>query len=241
MNGQRAASDVVRLVALIGALAMPPAAEGAGRPVTFAAEDGTPLSATLYEAAGRPAPAVVLVPMLHRTQADWEGLASRLSADGITALAMDLRGHGRSGGTASDLGAMTGDVRAAVLWLTAWPSVRSGGIGLVGASLGANLALLAGAELPAVALVAVLSPSLEYRGVRVGAEVMTRLGARPVWMAASTEDPLALRTLKALAEVGAGRREQYLSTAVAHGTNLLAADESVGTALVDWLRQRLLS
>ena len=65
---------------------------------------------------------------------------------------------------------MTQDVRAAVQWLSTRPSVRPDAIGVVGASLGANLALLAAVDQPLVRVVAAVSPSLDYRGVRVGPE-----------------------------------------------------------------------
>ena len=41
-----------------------------------------------------------------------------------------------------------------------------------------------------------------------------------------------------MAGAGASR---YQTPTVAHGTNLLAADASFASGLVDWLRQRLLS
>ncbi|MGE0463330.1 MAG: alpha/beta hydrolase [Vicinamibacterales bacterium] len=223
------------------AWAIPCAAEAAGRPVTLSSLDGTTLAGQLYEAASRPAPAVVLVHMLSRSKADWDVMAQELERRGLTALAIDLRGHGASAGSASALGEMVQDVRAAVQWLAARPTVRPGSVGVVGASLGANLALLAAVEQPLVRVVAAVSPSLDYRGVRAGTDVMRKLGDRGVWLAASTEDPYALRTLKELAENTTVPRDQQLSTVAAHGTQLLAADPILARALVDWLHQRLLS
>ena len=73
----------------------------AGRAVTLASLDGTALAGQLYEASPRPAPGVVLVPMLGRTRADWDEIAQQLEAGGITVLAVDIRGHGGSGGSTS--------------------------------------------------------------------------------------------------------------------------------------------
>jgi acetyl esterase/lipase len=112
---------------------------------------------------------------------------------------------------------------------------------VAGASLGANLALLAALDLPFVRAVGAVSPSLDYRGVRVGPDLMRKLGDKPVWLAASSEDPLAVRTMHELTADGTGVRDQQLSPIAAHGSNLLAADKSLARALVDWLRQRLLS
>jgi len=216
-------------------------AAAAGRPVILASADGATIAATLHEAGARPAPGVVLVPMLYRTRNDWDGVGQGLAAAGITALAIDLRGHGGSSGAADSLPGMVQDIRAAVEWLGRRPNVRPDALGVAGASLGANLALIAAADMPAIRAVAAVSPSLDYRGVQVGSDVMRRIGARAVWLAASTEDPLALRTLKELTgDSGSGNREQYLSPVAAHGTRLLDADGSVSRALVDWLRRRLL-
>jgi alpha-beta hydrolase superfamily lysophospholipase len=215
--------------------------EASGRAVTFPSLDGTPLSGEIFEASSRPAPAVVLVHMLTRSKSEWGNLPDRLQDAGITALAIDLRGHGGSSGSAQVLADMVQDVRAAAQWLSARPGVRPGSIALVGASLGASLALLAAVELPSIRAIALLSPSLDYRGLRTDAGLIKRLEGRSLWMAASAEDPLALRTLHDFAEEPSGPREQIISNAVAHGTVLLERDTEVGRALVDWLRRSLLS
>lgn len=211
----------------------------AGRLVQLAGVDGTPLVGMFYEAASRPSPAVVLVHMLGRSKDDWADVAELLQSAGITALAIDLRGHGRSGGSSAELSEMVGDVRAAVGWLSAHPSIREAPIAIAGASLGANLAALAAADSSAVAAVALVSPSLDYRGVRLDAGVMKKIGQRRVWLAASTEDPYAVRTVKELTPEGSSH-EQQLSAIRGHGTTLIRADEQIRRALVDWLRRTLI-
>jgi dienelactone hydrolase len=211
----------------------------AGRIVTLAASDGIPLTAMFYEASPRPAPLVVLVHMLGRSKDEWETVAERLQETGISALAIDLRGHGRSAGNGSELTKMTADVQGALTWAASQPGVRAGAIAIVGASLGANLAALATANSPTVRAVALISPSLDYRGLRLDAGVMKKIGDRPVWLTASTEDPYALRTVKELAGEG-GAREQRLSSVRGHGTALFSADQDLARALVDWLRRTLI-
>lgn len=212
----------------------------AGRPVTFAAHDGVTLAGMLYEASPRPAPAVVLVHMLGRSKDEWVGLAEALQDNGVTVLAVDLRGHGQSGGNGSDLPLMMGDVQAAISWIASRPGLRPAIVGVAGASLGANLAALAAADTPLVKVVALISPSLDYRGIRLDAAVMKRLADRAVWLAASTEDAYALRTVRELTGDSSGA-EQRLSTRRGHGTALLAADQELARALVDWLKARLIS
>ena len=238
-----ALAKVVGRMVLAVALAasMASTAQASGRAVTFPSLDGTSLAADYFEASARPAAAVVLVHMLMRSKADWGNLPDRIQDAGITALSIDLRGHGASSGSSQPLANMVQDVRAAVLWLAARQGVRPGSIGLVGASLGASLSLLAAVELPAVRAIALLSPSLDYRGLRTDVNLVKRVGGRSMWFAASAEDPLALRTLRDFAAENSGPREQMISNTVAHGTGLLERDADVGRALVDWLRRSLLS
>ena len=228
-------------IALAGVVAMAVSSEASGRAVAFPSLDGTALTGEYFEASARPAPAVVLVHMLSRTKSEWGNLPDRLQEAGITTLTLDLRGHGGSSGSAQALPEMVQDVRAAVQWLAGRPGVRPGSIGLVGASLGASLSLLATVELPAVVAVALLSPSLDYRGLRRAVNLVKRVGSRRLGLAASAEDPLALRTLRDFAADPSGPREQLISSTAAHGTALLERDAEVGRALVDWLRRSLLS
>jgi alpha-beta hydrolase superfamily lysophospholipase len=228
-----------RALLIVAAVLVAVPAWAAGRVVNLAATDGTPLVGMFYESSARPAPGVVLVHMLGRSKDDWALFAERLQSAGLTVLAIDLRGHGRSGGNASDLTAMVSDVQAAVGWLAAHPSVRPLPIGIVGASLGANLAGIVAADSPVVRAVALVSPSLDYRGLRLDASVMKKIGDRPVWLTASAEDPYAVRSVKELAGENASR-EQRLSAVRAHGTSLFNADHDLARGLVDWLRLRLI-
>jgi dienelactone hydrolase len=215
----------------------------AERTVTFRTEDGVTLTATWHEPSHRPAPAVILVHMLNGSRRDWEGVASRLAADGIGALAIDLRGHGDSQRVPMpeappEFTAMAADVEAARRYLGSRPDVQASRIGIAGASLGANLAaLVAGAD-PLVKSLALLSPSLDYRGVRIEAAVR-KYGARPLLLVSSDDDAYAGRTVKDLQKAGSGTRETIRLSAAGHGTHMLARDPDLGRTLVEWFRRTL--
>jgi pyridoxine 5-phosphate synthase len=226
-------------VVLLSILLAAPDAAAAGTRVSFASADGVTIAGEFYEAPARPAPGVVLVHMLSRSRGDWGSLPDRIRDAGISALAIDLRGHGQSSGSPQELQAMIQDVRAAAQWLATRPSVRGDQIAIVGASLGASLALLAALESPQVRALGLLSPSLDYRGLRTDTPLIKRLGARSIWLAASDKDPLALRTMRDIAAEPSGPREQHLSITLAHGTVLLDKDGDLSRALVDWLRRSL--
>jgi pimeloyl-ACP methyl ester carboxylesterase len=111
-------------------------------------------------------------------------------------------------------------------------------VAIVGASLGASLAVLAAADIPSVRGVVLVSPAADYRGVRLDGAVR-KYGARAMLLIASSEDPYALRTVRGLVSDATSGREQRLSSVAAHGTILLDRDPDVASALVDWLRRTL--
>lgn len=212
--------------------------------LTLRTEDGVAIAAELRPAAsGRPAPGVILVHMLTRTHDDWQPLAGRLSDAGLAVVAIDLRGHGASGaataGDPEDMSASVLDVKAARVFLTGHADVCSGRIGIAGAQVGANLAILEAAYDPLVRSVALLSPGIEYRKVRADA-AMRKYNERPALILASTEDSYASRSVRELSTMGAGIRDLRLVTGAGHGTVMLARQPDLIGVLVDWFRRTLL-
>lgn len=218
-------------------LLIPSSVLAAGRGVSFRAEDGRTINAVMFEPAQRPAPAVVLVPMLGRPKEDWDAVGQRLADANILALAIDLPGQSDPGDS-KVLSGWNADVGAAVLFLASRQEVRPGGIGVAGASLGANLAALAAADLQSVHSLALISPSLDYRGVRIEGP-MKQYGGRQAMLVASSHDPYAARTVRELAKDPPGTREVRLSDTAAHGTVLLARDPDLVRVLVDWFQATL--
>lgn len=202
------------------------------RRVTFRAEDGATLAGAYYEPSQRPAPGIVLLHMWRGSHADWDRTASQLSDAGFAVLALDYRNN-------DELGAYAIDVRAAKSFLRGRPEVTSGSIGIAGASIGANLAVLDAADDPAVRSIALLSPGIDYKGLRIEA-ALKKFGARPALLAGSTKDPYAARSIRRLTTIGPGLREVRLTDSIAHGTVLLSRDSELMAALVDWFKRTLL-
>jgi dienelactone hydrolase len=240
----RAVQSVGLVLVLIALGFNNPAGARAGTErVTIRTDDGVSLAATWYEPSGRSA-AVILVHMLHKSRRDWEPVASRLASEGIGALTLDLRGHGESSGTvpegdAADYSVLIRDLIAARRYVATRSDVQPSRIGIAGASIGANLAVLESSADGAVASLALLSPTADYRGLRIDA-AMKKYGTRPVLLIASDDDAYSMRSVKELQKAGGGTREVLILNHAGHGTVMLGHDPDLARTLVDWFRRTLL-
>jgi dienelactone hydrolase len=225
-------------------LTLPPwtASASTHQDVHFVTEDGVSIAATLY-LPSRPGPAVVLIHMQTRSRQDWEAVGPALADAGLVALAIDLRGHGASDprpvGPGAKDGGIAADLRAARSYLATRRDVTPGKLGLLGASIGANLAVVAAAADPTVRSIALLSPGLDYQGLRTQAN-LNRYGDRPALLVGSREDSYVMITLRRLSGEGTGLREQLVLDGAGHGTTMLARHPGLVGVLVDWFKRTLL-
>ena len=229
------------LALLVVALAGP-ALAAEPQPVSFTTRDGVLITGSLVLPDKRPAPAVVLLHMMTRSRHDWDGAAQKFADAGIAALSIDFRRAGQPQTDArggDDLSDLVLDVEAARSYLAARPEIAAGRIGIAGASVGANAAAIAAGNDAAVKSLALLSPSLEYRNLRMDA-ALKKFGSRPALLVASSEDPYALRSARGMVTMGDGPRELRVLSGAGHGTVMLGRDPDLITALVDWFLRTLL-
>jgi dienelactone hydrolase len=135
---------------------------------------------------------------------------------------------------------MVKDLQAARQFLAGRSDGAGDRIGLVGASLGANLAVLVTASDPSIRALVLLSPTLDYRGVRI--EQAARKINRPMLLVASREDAYAWRTIRELTNPKlkeSVNRELLLLDQAGHGTSMIAHDTSVIQAILDFFRRTL--
>jgi len=225
-------------------LQVSPALAAEPQTVTFLARDGVQISGVLHVPEKRPAPAVVLLPMLGRTHRDWDGAAVRFVEAGIAVLAVDFRQIPSADTESADSAgspykSLVLDAEAARAYLAARPEVNSGRIGMAGASLGANVAVLAAGNDPTVRSLALLSVSLDYRGLKLE-QALKRFASRPALLVASSEDPFALRSARQAVTMGEGPRELRVLSGAGHGSVMLSREPDLATALVDWFIRTLL-
>jgi pimeloyl-ACP methyl ester carboxylesterase len=195
----------------------------------FPAIDGTQLDGVLVGSG----PAGVV--LLHQHPADLCGFwpyAVYLSKRGLQALAIDLRCYGESACPQADdaKSRVVDDVAGAVAVLRAHGAKR---IALVGASLGASTALLAGAALrPPVAAVVSLSTGKFDLATILGGSTPLDTGSAakrlsvPVLFAVARDDPnLPVEQVQALYRVAPAKDKQFVilggSSTALHGWDLL--------------------
>jgi dienelactone hydrolase len=200
--------------------------------------EGLILAGTYVGVPGVPSPAVLLLHMYGKDRTTWSDFALRLQGAGVASLAIDLRGFGGTGG-GEDWKLAIEDVRAALAWQSAQPGVDKDKLAVVGASIGANLSMLVGAEDATIAAIGLLSPGFDYFRVKIDQEMMRQYGARPALLAAAESDGYSAETVRSLAQAAQGKVDLLLYPGSAHGTDLLQAHADFGDRLLKFLAESL--
>jgi len=202
--------------------------------VTLSGAQGLELQGTHMPAANAEAPAVLLLHMYGSDRRSWQSYAEDLAAAGIASLAIDLRGHGDTGGE-EDWELAQQDVAAAFDWLQANPGVDPSRVGILGASIGANLALVQASSYPVnVAAAALLSPGLDYFRVEIEGLAKEAQGV-PLFLAASENDGYSAETVRILAEEAPGNNTLSVFDGASHGTDMFASHPELADTLTQFL------
>jgi acetyl esterase/lipase len=202
------------------------------------AEDGLEIRGTYLAGRNPDGSAALLLPMYGADRATWAAFAEALADSGLASLAIDLRGQGATGG-AEDWGLARSDVSRAFDWLAGQPGIDPDRIAVIGASIGANLALVQAASSPgAVAAVGLLSPGFDYFRVRIDG-LTPQLGDTPLFLAASEGDGYSASTVRQIAGEAGGRPTLVVLDGSAHGTALFAAHPELERMLIQFVKESL--
>lgn len=202
-------------------------------PMSFSMADGLVIAGTYRGARIRPAPALLLLHGLGGSRDDWFDFAARMQDAGFSSLAIDLRGQGVTGG-AVDWRKAQDDVRFIFEQLRALPGVDPRRVSVVGAGIGANLALVMCALVPECHSLVLLSPALDYEGV-VTQEAMALYGNRPVLIAASRVDGTSGTDSAVLDSLARGDHRLLVYEGDAHGIVLLRTQPNLAEIVARWL------
>ena len=203
--------------------------------VSFKTDDGWTIRA-IYHAPKKGRPVAIMVHGVAAGKGEYAPLAEALAKRGIGSLAIDLRGHGESlsgptGKTdfqgfdaAGEWPKAQKDIEAAAAYLQG-RGIAAARLCYIGASIGANLVSWAK---PRPLWLALLSPGVDYRGVRLARPP----AGLPVLVAASAPDAYAFRTAQAYAEASPGA--VFLQARQGHGAQMFSDPEFL-KALADWI------
>jgi acetyl esterase/lipase len=164
----------------------------------------------------------------------WGLFAVQLQQAGYNVLAVDLRGTGATGGKI-DWGKATQDVGIVLNRLRTLPGVDRRRLGVVGAGIGANLALAACADIPDCKYVVLISPRLDDSGVKT-ADAITRYGNRALFMVASRGDVPGGADSIALDKLAQGDHKLQLVEGTARGMALLSTQSGLAGTIIEWMK-----
>ncbi|HKX21166.1 MAG TPA: alpha/beta fold hydrolase [Nitrososphaeraceae archaeon] len=224
-----------------------------GERVVFTSEDGVLLVGSYYKPTigtndSTSTSSVILLHMLGVDRSTWDKFAQELSKNGYAVLSVDLRGHGESTKQGNhtisyqsfmpkNFKNMTLDVKAAKKYLIGEKNANPNQISIIGASIGANLALNYAASDQSINSVILLSPGLNNRGISTLDTIMKYKG--PIYIVTAEDDSDSAKDSKILCEkITCAENLKIFENTTVHGTDMLS-DKMVGSRLqniiLSWL------
>jgi predicted esterase len=146
-----------------------------------------------------------------------------------------MRGHGQTGGQPDwDLAAE--DLMRVWSAMAEREDVDESKTAIVGASIGANMALATAVNEPEVDTIVLLSPGLDYFGVTTDDRIV-EFGQRPALIVASEDDAQAARSSRALHELAPDESSLIIYENAGHGTSMFGPRPELADEILSWLSQ----
>ena len=218
--------------------------------ITYTTDDGV-IIAGEWTVAPTMIGAAVLIHMMPATRSSWTLLEGALSKRGIGSLAIDLRGHGESvetnDGTKIDYRKFSDDehqssvfdVAGAVEWIRK-RGIDVSRIVLIGASVGANLAVRELASEPRLRGAVLLSPGEAYNGMNVREDAQNLLPDQGVFITSSEDDMESYAASRALYDEAPVTLKTFVPYKKSgHGTNMFSTDPALTEKIAEWLLEAI--
>jgi len=203
--------------------------------------DKIEISALLENTGGQKA--AILLHMMPATKESWGPTMEALAKLGYSSIAIDQRGHGQStmngkldheSFSDSAQQAKIHDVIAANTYLLSQGFTQEN-IVLIGASIGANLAIQFQGMAPEISISIALSPGMNYRGVMADKAMEQVSGKQHVVLAASSEDSYSYESVKQLHDLNEEQTTLLLQSDLGHGTTMLERDPLLLEEILSYL------
>lgn len=221
-----------------------------GEKVSFVTSDGITICGLYRHPASSINRTFILLHGLGSSQEEWQSFADKLVSSGYGVLSYDARGHGKSTagthgrtisynsfghpGSGSEWEQMLGDLGKAVDFLNNEKAIPSNEIGLIGASLGANVVLTYASKHPEIPIVMLLSPGINYAGYGTF-EPIKAFEHRTIALAASPQDTYAYQSSILLYQkIRDNTKAAFLTGTAGHGVQMF--DGKFDNQLIKWLK-----
>jgi alpha-beta hydrolase superfamily lysophospholipase len=206
--------------------------------VRVEAADGLVITGTFHPASDPPPwSGVLLLHMVFGERSQWDELVPLLTSNGYAVVAIDMRGHGSTGGEINWEKAED-DILNVWSYMTERGDIDPSRSAMIGASMGANMTLVAAANQPEVNTVVLLSPGLNYYGVTTS-DALEAYGQRPILIAASSEDTYSADSSQELVKAALGESKLLTYDGAGHGTAMLQNEPELQKIILGWLDQYL--
>ncbi len=202
-------------------------------------EEGISLAANYYASPGRVENrGVVLLHMLDRSQDDWNDFAAQLQTNNFEVMTFDFRGHGESSENwndyeKEDFQKLITDAKDSLNYLRDINAEMD--ISIIGAGIGANVAMQVALEDPKIKSIVLLSPKTTNHGIDI--EHANANYDRSVFYITGTKDKNSYSDTLELHEVSNAVNKSIKEIDTSnHGTDLLN-EASLSEDIINWLTQ----
>ncbi|OGS18492.1 MAG: hypothetical protein A2219_03610 [Elusimicrobia bacterium RIFOXYA2_FULL_50_26] len=224
-----------------------------GAKVQFSSVDGILLSGLFMPPSSPGMKTFILLHGLGSNQEEWQSFIQKLVKRGYGFLSYDARGHGESTldangqkisfenfgapGPGSQWNAMVADLEQAIEFLLKEKKISRKRIGLMGASLGANICIIETGRDKEIPVAVLLSPGLNYAGI-VTSKAIEGCNDRPVLIAASPGDTYAWQSSTLLSQALAKNKKALFVTGEGNRHGVQMFDGKLENRILGWLESK---
>jgi hypothetical protein len=246
-------ASLLTLLAVLSQGFLPVPVSAAPVPLQAVTQDGWTLSGDLHLPQGVSNPPVlILVHMYGNDRKDFDGLIPYFLKEGFALLAYDIRGHGGSRRhekdivryqdfkSADDQERMVIDVKAWLDLLSDRPELKGSKFGVLGGSIGGNIAYVSCGAFPKLKAGVALSASYNEKGILIGNSVTEGFDPHNMLFIAGEKDgDAAASARKFQATCSGAHRTEVIKDSSKHGLNLIVVHEEAFRLCVDWFKRHL--
>ena len=222
----------------------------APKDVDIAAPDGVKLRATFF-ASEKSGPAVLLLHMCNTTRKSWEPVAKQLAQSGISALTVDNRGFGESGGPRYDIAVpdtaraiqqrRRADFDAVLQYLASQPGVDKERLAVGGGSCGVDNAVKVAEHHPTIKAMVLLAGNTDPEGD----SFIFKRADIPIFTAGADDDeynPATVQMMEWYAQLSGNPRSRSVSFRDGrHGTEIFGPHPELVTQITAFFVDTLIT